>query len=94
MKTTTEKIVEKISSDGNIKIPKKWRDILMINEDTLVEMYLDDKNKIVIKRKIHPLEIEDNLFEGISPFTDEELKEVKESVFPTKKWSKTNKTED
>ncbi len=66
----------------------------MINEDTLVEMYLDDKNKIVIKRKIHPLEIEDNLFEGISPFTDEELKEVKESVFPTKKWSKTNKTED
>jgi len=32
--------------------------------------------------KTHPLEINDNLFEGISPFTNEELKEINKLLFP------------
>lgn len=41
----------------------------------------DDKNKL-IKKKTHPLEIEDNLFEGVTLFTKEELEEVKKLLFP------------
>jgi hypothetical protein len=32
--------------------------------------------------KNHPLDFNGNLFEGVSPFTDEELKEEKKSLFP------------
>ena len=43
-------------------------------------MESDDK-KIIITKKIHPLEIEDDLFEGVDPFTDKEIEEVKKSLF-------------
>ena len=41
----------------------------------------DDKT-ILIKKKTHPLEIEDNLFGDVPPFTEEELNQAKKSLFP------------
>lgn len=78
----TEKITQKVSSNGRIVIPKDWRDKLAIDDKNLVEMELKDDKTILIKKKIHPLEIEDNLFEGVSPFSEEELDEAKKSLFP------------
>ena len=77
-----EKLTQKVSSNGRIVIPKEWRDKLAINDTNLVEMELNEDKVILIRKKIHPLEIEDNLFEGVSPFTDEELEEAERSLFP------------
>lgn len=79
----TEKITQKVSSNGRIVIPKEWRDKLAIEDKNEVEMELKDDKTILIKKKIHPLEIEDNLFEGVTPFTEEELDEAKRSLFPS-----------
>ena len=46
-------------------------------------MELKDDKTILIKKKTHPLEIEDNLFEGVPPFKNEELDEAKKSLFPS-----------
>ncbi len=81
----TEKITQKVSSNGRIVIPKEWRDILAIEDKNEVEMELKDDKTILIKKKSHPLEIEDNLFEGVTPFTKEELDEAKKSLFPSEK---------
>jgi len=81
----TEKLIQKVSSNGRIVIPKEWRDKLSIDDTSSVEMELSDDKIIIIRRKIHPLEIEDNLFNGVSPFTEEELEEAKRSLFPTSK---------
>jgi AbrB family looped-hinge helix DNA binding protein len=78
----TEKITQKVSSNGRIVIPKEWRDKLAIEDKNEVEMELKENKTIMIKKKIHPLEINDNLFEGVSPFTEDELKEAKKSLFP------------
>jgi len=79
----TEKITQKVSSNGRIVIPKEWRDKLAIEDRNEVEMELKEDKTILIKKKIHPLEINDNLFEGVSPFTEDELKEAKKSLFPS-----------
>jgi AbrB family looped-hinge helix DNA binding protein len=79
----TEKITQKVSSNGRIVIPKEWRDKLAIKDKNEVEMELKEDKTILIKKKIHPLEINDNLFEGVSPFTEDELKEAKKSIFPS-----------
>lgn len=81
-----EKLTQKVSSNGRIVIPKEWRDKLAINDTSLVEMELNEDKVILIRKKIHPLEIEDNLFEGDSPFTDEELEEAKRSLFTIRKF--------
>ena len=79
----TEKITQKVSSNGRIVIPKEWRDKLAIEDKNEVEMELKDDKTILIKKKIHPLEIEDNLFEDVPPFTEEELDQAKKSLFPS-----------
>lgn len=81
----TEKLTQKVSSNGRIVIPKEWRDKLAIDDTNLVEMELNEDKVILIRKKIHPLEIEDNLFEGVTPFTDEELENAKRSLFPINK---------
>ena len=81
LKIMTEKITQKVSSNGRIVIPKKWRDELAIDDKNMVEMELKDDKTILIKKKKHPLEIEDNLFKGFTPFTEEELDEAKKSLF-------------
>ncbi|MHA1440071.1 MAG: AbrB/MazE/SpoVT family DNA-binding domain-containing protein [Promethearchaeota archaeon] len=80
-----EKIIEKVSSNGRIVIPKEWRDKLKLKDGCLVELELSENRTVIIKKKIHPLEIEDNLFDGVDPFTKEELNEVKKSIFPSGK---------
>jgi AbrB family looped-hinge helix DNA binding protein len=81
----TEKITQKVSSNGRIVIPKEWRDKLNIDDKNEVEMELKDDKTILVKKKTHPLEIEDNLFKGVTPFTEEELDEAKKSLFPSEK---------
>ena len=81
----TEKLTQKVSSNGRIVIPKEWRDKLAIDDTSMVEMELNDDKVILVRKKIHPLEIEDNLFEGVSPFTEKELEEAKKSLFPNLK---------
>ena len=81
-KQMTEKITQKVSSNGRIVIPKEWRDKLAIEDKNEVELELLDDKTILIKKKKHPLEIEDNLFEGVSPFSEDELKKAKKSLFP------------
>lgn len=83
----TEKVTQKVSSNGRIVIPKAWREKLAIDDISEVEMELNDNKIIIIRKKIHPLEIEDNLFEGVSPFTDKELEGAKRSLFPEKRLS-------
>lgn len=78
----TEKQIQKVSSNGRIVIPKDWRDKLAIDDTSMVEMELNDDKVIIIRKKFHPLEIEDNLFEGVSPFTEKEMEEAKKSLFP------------
>ena len=78
----TEKVTQKVSSNGRIVIPKYWRDKLAINDTSEVEMELENDKTIIVRKKIHPLEIEDNLFEGIDPFTKEEFEKAKKSLFP------------
>lgn len=78
----TEKQIQKVSSNGRIVIPKDWRDKLAIDDTSEVEMELNDDKVIIIRKKLHPLEIEDNLFEGVSPFTEKEMEEAKKSLFP------------
>ncbi len=78
----TLKVIQKVSSNGRIVIPKEWREKLLIDDTCLVELELNEDKVILIRRKVHPLEIEDNLFEGVSPFTEEELEKAKGSIFP------------
>ncbi|TFG18623.1 MAG: AbrB/MazE/SpoVT family DNA-binding domain-containing protein [Promethearchaeota archaeon] len=77
----TDKFQQKVSSNGRIVIPKEWRDKLEIDDSSEVEMELDDDKKIIIKKVRHPLEIEDNLFGDMEPFTEEELRDAKKSLF-------------
>ncbi len=81
----TEKVIQKVSSNGRIVIPKEWRDKLDIDDTSLVELELNDEKHIIIKKKKHPLEIKDVLFEDATPFTDEELEEAKKALFPNNK---------
>ena len=89
----TEKVIEKVLSDGKIILPKEWMDKLIIKEGSLVELELNEDELITIKKKIkkqfnkiHPLEIEDDLFAGINPFDEEDLEEAKRSIFPKSKF--------
>ena len=81
----TEKLIQKVSSNGRIVIPKEWRDKLDIDDTSMVELELNDEKHIIIKKKKHPLEIEDVLFEDVTPFTEEELEEAKKELFPNNK---------
>jgi AbrB family looped-hinge helix DNA binding protein len=85
--TMEEKIVENVSSNGRVIIPKKWRKLLGIEDETPVELELSEGKEIIVKRKVHPLEIEDDLFAGIEPFTEAELMEAKRTIIPIDKWS-------
>ncbi|MHA1360034.1 MAG: AbrB/MazE/SpoVT family DNA-binding domain-containing protein [Candidatus Helarchaeota archaeon] len=78
----TEKVIEKVSSNGRVVIPKKWREKLEIEDGSLVELELNEAKIVTIRKKLHPLELEDNLFAGVDPFTEEELDEAKKSLFP------------
>jgi hypothetical protein len=61
---------------------------LGIDDETQVELELNEEREIIVKKKEHPLEIEDDLFGGIEPFTETESMEAKRSVLPVDRWSK------
>ena len=81
MKPMTEKIEEKISSNGRIVIPKRWRDVLALQDNQILELELQD-NRIIITKKEHPLSEIIGLFDNIGDFTDEEHRAAKKSLFP------------
>jgi len=56
--------------------------LIDIKDGSLVELELNDEKLVIIKKKVHPLEIQDDLFTDVEPFTEEELKEAKKSIFP------------
>ena len=76
----TEKIVEKISSNGRIIIPKKWRDHLVLSDNQSIELELND-DKIIITKKEHPLVKAIGLFDQDLEFTDNDFIEAKNSLF-------------
>ena len=76
----TEKVEEKIASNGRVVIPKKWRDILALHDNQIIELELYE-NKIIITKKDHPLTKIIGLFDEIPDFTDEEYNEAKKSLF-------------
>jgi AbrB family looped-hinge helix DNA binding protein len=85
--TVGEKVVENVTSNGRITIPQKWRKLLDLGDNMPVELELSDNKEIIVKKKEHPLEIEDDLFGDIEPFTEEELSKAKESIFPEQEWN-------
>jgi AbrB family looped-hinge helix DNA binding protein len=76
----SEKIEEKIASNGVIVIPKKWRDYLGLNRNQRVELELK-VNKIIISKKEHPLKEAIGLFDDIPSFSEELFTEAKKSLF-------------
>ena len=57
-----ENIIQKISSNGRIVIPKKWREQLVLKDNNLVELELRG-DIIIIKKKNHPLRNNIGLFD-------------------------------
>ncbi|MHA1729811.1 MAG: hypothetical protein ACTSWY_13935 [Promethearchaeota archaeon] len=54
---------------------------MALDDSSLVKLELTENNVINIKLMGHPLEIEDNLFNGVTSFTEEESEKVKDSIF-------------
>jgi AbrB family looped-hinge helix DNA binding protein len=73
-------IEEKIASNGRIVIPKKWRELLELDDNQTVQLELVE-DKIIISKKEHPLTRAIGLFDDIPDFTDEEYREAKKSLF-------------
>ena len=80
--TMVEKIIQKISSNGRVVIPKIWRDMLAMVDDNFVELELRD-NIIIIRKKTHPIAENIGFFDGLDDFTDEEFEQAKKSLFKT-----------
>lgn len=78
--TITDKIIQRISSNGRIVIPKLWRKKLALTDDNFVELELSE-NTILIKKKSHPIAENIGLFDGLDEFTDEEFELAKKSLF-------------
>ncbi|MHA1267560.1 MAG: AbrB/MazE/SpoVT family DNA-binding domain-containing protein [Candidatus Helarchaeota archaeon] len=75
-----EIVIQKISSNGRIVIPKKWRELLVLKDNNLVELELRG-DIIIIKKKNHPLKNIIGLFDDLDEFSDEDFKDAKRSLF-------------
>jgi len=76
---TEESVLVKISANGQISIPKKWREALGLNDNDMLELAKSD-DKIIIRKKKHPLEEIIGLFDD-SEFTEEDHKAAQRSLF-------------
>ncbi|MCK5588102.1 MAG: AbrB/MazE/SpoVT family DNA-binding domain-containing protein [Candidatus Lokiarchaeota archaeon] len=76
---TEETVSMKISSNGQIIIPKKWLEELGLNDNDLLELAKSD-DKIIIRKKKHPLEEIIGIFDD-SDFTEEDHKAAQRSLF-------------
>ena len=74
-----EKVEQKISSNGRIVIPKKWRAEMDLPDGSIVELEINDKT-IKIKKKKHPLEDCIGSFDDYE-FTDEDHENAKKSLW-------------
>lgn len=74
-----EKVEQKVSSNGRIVIPKKWRERMGLKDGSIIELEYD-KNIIKLKKKRHPLEDCIGLFDG-TEFTEEDHKNAKKSLW-------------
>ncbi len=74
-----EKIEQKISSNGRVVIPKKWRVQMGLEDGSIIELEYSEK-AIKLKKKRHPLEDCIGLFDGLV-FTEEDHTEAKKSLF-------------
>jgi AbrB family looped-hinge helix DNA binding protein len=74
-----EKVEQKISSNGRIVIPKKWRAEMDLPDGSIVELEINDKT-IKIKKKQHPLEECIGSFDDYE-FTDEDHENAKKSLW-------------
>jgi len=78
-KMTEESVLVKMSTNGQIIIPKKWREALGLNDNDLLELAKID-DEIVIKKKKHPLEEIIGIFDD-ADFTEEDHKAAQRSLF-------------
>jgi len=76
-----EKIEQKVSSNGRIVIPKKWREDMELKDGSIIELEYDE-SIIKIKKKNHPLEECIGLFDG-TEFTEEDHANAKKSLWRT-----------
>ncbi len=74
-----EKVEQKVSSNGRIVIPKKWREKMNLTDGSIIELEYNDEI-IKLKKKKHPLEDCIGLFDG-SKFTEEDHEEAKKSLW-------------
>ena len=74
-----EKIEQKVSSNGRIVIPKKWREKMDLKDGAIIELEFDE-NIIKLKKKSHPLEECEGLFDG-TDFTEEDHEQAKKSLW-------------
>ncbi len=75
-----EKIEQKVSSNGRIVIPKKWREKLKLTDGSIVELEL---NEIKLRKKKHPFEDCIGTFDEYE-FTYEDHENAKKSLIRTK----------
>ncbi len=76
-----EKVEQKVSSNGRIVIPKKWREEMDLKDGSIIELEYEG-SIIKIKKKKHPLEDCIGLFDG-TEFTEEDHENAKKSLWRT-----------
>ncbi len=76
-----EKVEQKVSSNGRIVIPKKWREEMDLKDGSIIELEYEGR-VIKIKKKKHPLEDCIGLFDG-TEFTEEDHENAKKSLWRT-----------
>jgi len=74
-----EKIEQKISSNGRIVIPKKWQEKMDLKGGSIIELEFHE-NIIKFKKKSHPLEECEGLFDG-TDFTQEDHEQAKKNLW-------------
>ncbi len=76
-----EKVEQKVSSNGRIVIPKKWREEMDLEDGSIIELEYEGRT-IKVKKKKHPLEDCIGLFDG-TEFTEEDHENAKKSLWRT-----------
>ncbi len=74
-----EKVEQKISSNGRIVIPKKWREEMDLTDGSIVELEFNEK-EVKVKKKKHPLEECIGSFDNYD-FTEEDHENAKKSLW-------------
>lgn len=79
----TKKVIQKVASNERIILPKKWRDLLALDDSSEIELELDESLVITVRKHVRHLAIEYDLFAGVDLFTEDELEDAKRSLFPS-----------